>query len=249
MNMFLTLAYLFFIGSTLGWVAELLYRRFLSGANPERKWINPGFCVGPYVPLYGSGLCILYLLASIGEKNGVDTAGEKLLLFAGMALSMTAIEYIAGIVSLKFMHIRLWDYSKQWGNIQGLICPKFSLAWAILGAAYYFLIHPRILHAIDWLSRNLAFSFVIGLFYGVFLIDVVYSTKLIHRIKKLADENEVIVKYENLKAHVRSVHDRSAQKASFFFPLRSERPLNEHLRELRETLEQRRRTGGKKHAG
>lgn len=48
MNMFLTLAYLFFIGSTLGWVAELLYRRFLSGANPERKWINPGFCVGPY---------------------------------------------------------------------------------------------------------------------------------------------------------------------------------------------------------
>ena len=141
-------------------------------------------------------------------------------------------------------HVRLWDYSKQWGNIQGLICPKFR--WrAILGAAYYFLIHPRILHAIDWLSRNLAFSFVIGLFYGVFLIDVVYSTKLIHRIKKLADENEVIVKYENLKAHVRSVHDRSAQKASFFFPLRSERPLNEHLRELRETLEQRRRTEGK----
>ena len=87
------------------------------------------------------------------------------------------------------------------------------------------------------------------LLYGVFLIDVVYSTKLIHRIKKLADENEVIVKYENLKAHVRSVHDRSAQKASFFFPLRSESPLNEHLRELRETLEQRRRTGGKKHAG
>lgn len=69
MNMFLTLAYLFFIGSTLGWVAELLYRRFLSGANPERKWINPGFCVGPYVPLYGSGLCILYLLASIGKKT------------------------------------------------------------------------------------------------------------------------------------------------------------------------------------
>ena len=79
MNMFLTLAYLFFIGSTLGWVAELLYRRFLSGANPERKWINPGFCVGPYVPLYGSGLCILYLLAS--NRNRVysrDTLLEKI---------------------------------------------------------------------------------------------------------------------------------------------------------------------------
>ena len=189
MVLLLTLAYLFFIGSTLGWVAELLYRRFLSGANPERKWINPGFCVGPYVPLYGSGLCILYLLASLGEKHGVDTAGEKLLLFAGMALSMTVIEYIAGIVSLKFMKIRLWDYSKQWGNIQGLICPAFSALWAAVSAVYYFCVHPYILDALDWLSRNLAFSFVIGYFFGVFTIDLVYSAKLLSRIRKFADEH------------------------------------------------------------
>ena len=250
MNIFLTLAFLFFIGATLGWVLELLFRRFFSSANPERKWINPGFCVGPYPPLYGCGLCFLYLIASLEQFSIIrDPFWNRVVLFLIMAVCMTVTEYFAGLIALKGFHVRLWDYSKQWGNIQGLICPKFSLAWALLGAAYYFLIHPRILHAIDWLSRNLAFSFVIGLFYGVFLIDVVYSTKLIHRIKKLADENEVIVKYENLKAHVRSVHDRSAQKASFFLPLRSERPLNEHLRELRETLEQRRRTGGKKHAG
>ena len=56
MNIFLTLAFLFFIGATLGWVLELLFRRFFSSANPERKWINPGFCVGPYLPLYGCGL-------------------------------------------------------------------------------------------------------------------------------------------------------------------------------------------------
>ena len=231
MNIFLTLAFLFFIGATLGWVLELLFRRFFSSANPERKWINPGFCVGPYLPLYGCGLCFLYLIASLEQFSIIrDPFWNRVVLFLIMAVCMTVTEYFAGLIALKGFHVRLWDYSKQWGNIQGLICPKFSLAWAML-------------------SRNLAFSFVIGLFYGVFLIDVVYSTKLIHRIKKLADENEVIVKYENLKAHIRSVHDRSAQKASFFFPLRSERPLNEHLRELRETLEQRRRTGGKKHAG
>lgn len=69
MNLFLKLAYLFFIGSVLGWVLELFYRRFISSANPERKWINPGFCVGPYVPLYGSGLCILYLLRPSGTAT------------------------------------------------------------------------------------------------------------------------------------------------------------------------------------
>ena len=251
-QIFLIVLYLFFFGAVGGWVLELLFRRFFSGANPERKWLNPGFLFGPCLPLYGFGTVLLFILSELDHQLFGSFSGTFWyypVMFVVMALAMTLLEYIVGVVSFKGFHLRLWDYSKQWGNIQGLICPKFSLAWALLGAAYYFLIHPRILHAIDWLSRNLAFSFVIGLFYGVFLIDVVYSTKLIHRIKKLADENEVIVKYENLKAHVRSVHDRSAQKASFFFPLRSERPLNEHLRELRETLEQRRRTGGKKHAG
>ena len=161
MSMFLTLAYLFFIGSVLGWCLELVFRRFFSSANPERKWINPGFCVGPYVPLYGFGLCILYLLAHWGQVEGMDSSPlGRLLMFLCMAVSMTAIEYIAGILCLKLMKLRLWDYSKMWGNIQGLICPLFSTFWAILGAIYYFLVHPYILSALDWLANNLAFSFV-----------------------------------------------------------------------------------------
>lgn len=66
---FLYLAYLFFLGSLAGWVMEVLFRKFFSDSNPEHKWINPGFCVGPYVPLYGFGLCFLYLLADFGEKK------------------------------------------------------------------------------------------------------------------------------------------------------------------------------------
>ena len=66
MNFFLTLAYLFFIGSVSGWVLELFFRKFFSASNPEHKWINPGFCTGPYLPIYGFGLCALYLLARPG---------------------------------------------------------------------------------------------------------------------------------------------------------------------------------------
>ena len=239
MNLFLKLAYLFFIGSVLGWVLELFYRRFISSANPERKWINPGFCVGPYVPLYGSGLCILYLLASFGDSHGTDTAGGRVLLIAGMALSMTAIEYIAGLMSLKLMHVRLWDYSNQWGNIQGLICPQFSLIWAAASAGYYFLVHPHILDALQWLSENLAFSFVIGYFFGVFTIDVVYSAHLVTRIRQFAKENEVDIKLEQLKAHIRRRQDERREKANFLFAFRSSHSLAEHLREAQEAWEER----------
>ena len=62
MNLLFELCFLFFIGSVSGWVAELFYRRFFSDANPGRKWINPGFCTGPYLPLYGVGLGLVYLI-------------------------------------------------------------------------------------------------------------------------------------------------------------------------------------------
>ena len=61
MSIFLTLAYLFFIGSVFGWVLELFYRNL---TQKHSKWINPGFCTGPYLPIYGFGLCLLFLLAS-----------------------------------------------------------------------------------------------------------------------------------------------------------------------------------------
>ncbi|MCQ2558920.1 MAG: putative ABC transporter permease [Oscillospiraceae bacterium] len=234
MNLFLILAFLFSVGATAGWVLEVFYRRFFSSANPERKWINPGFCTGPYVPLYGFGLCLLYLIASM---ETVFPNIHKAVLFLMMAVSMTTIEYVAGVWLLKRMNIRLWDYSDEWGNIQGLICPKFSVYWSILGAAYYFLIHPHVLDALQWLSCNLAFSFVIGLFFGVFMVDVGHSTQIITKLRAYAVENDVIVRYEAVKLQIRQHHEAARSKYHFFRPFHSDKPLREHLKEMHEHLE------------
>lgn len=237
MNLLLILAFLFFIGSVTGWVIELLFRRFVSSSNPERKWINPGFCTGPYLPIYGCGLCLLYLIASLEDFNLIQNPVlNKVALFLAMALCMTVIEYIAGIVMLKTTNVRLWDYTNEWGNIQGIICPKFSLIWALLGAAYYFLVHPYILDTLNWLSKNLAFSFFIGLFFGFFIIDVVHSSQIIIKLKKFADENNVVIKYEEIKTNIRRYQDEIKQKYRFFSPFRSEKLLTEHLKEWRESL-------------
>ena len=238
MNFILTLAYLFFVGSVSGWVLELFFRKFFSASNPEHKWINPGFCTGLYLPIYGFGLCALYLLALLGRETGLDGSIQgRALLFLGMAVSMTLIEYIGGLLLLKGAKIRLWDYSNCRGNIQGLICPLFSFFWALLGAAYYFLIHPHILTALAWLSENLTFSFVIGLFFGVFLVDMASSAHWASRVKAFANENDVIVKVENLKAHIHAAQERASARVHFFFAFRSERPLAEHLREAHEAME------------
>ncbi len=240
MNMFLTLAFLFFIGSVSGWVMELLYRHYLAPENSERKWINPGFCTGPYLPLYGCGLCIMYLIACL-EKYifASNPALSKTVLLLVIAICMTAIEYLAGIMNLKVTKVRLWDYSNEWGNVQGIICPKFSALWAILGAVYYFLIHPHIIGAIYWLSDNLAFSFVIGLFFGIFIIDAAQSVHLVAKLKEYAEENEVIIRYETIKSHIRTRNEEIRARYHFFRPFRSDISLREHVAQLKDTFEKR----------
>lgn len=242
MNLFMKLAFLFSVGSVTGWCIELVFRRFFSAANPEHKWINPGFCTGPYLPIYGSGLCVLYLIARIENIDPFSSnAVNKIVLFATMAVCMTVIEYIAGMIALKGFKVRLWDYTDEWGNINGLICPKFSFFWAVLGAVYYFLVHPRVLNSLEWLAENLAFSFVIGMFYGIFIIDVVHSAQLITKLKAYAEENDVILRYETLKSEIRSWYDEASKKYHFFRPFRIERSLTEHIRASLEYIEVKRR--------
>lgn len=242
MGQLLTLSFLFFMGSVTGWVIELFFRRFFSSANPERKWINPGFCTGPYVPLYGLGLCAMYLIVSLEKYSALESVfWTRALLFITGAVAMTVIEYLAGLVSLKVLNVRLWDYSGQWGNIQGLICPKFSLAWAALVAVYYFAIHPHILDAINWLSHNLAYSFFIGFFFGVFTLDVVHSAQLVAKLRKFAVEKGVIVRYERLKAQIQADRDRRHERGRFFQPFRAAREPVAYLEDILEQLEKRRR--------
>lgn len=241
MPLFLVFAFLFCMGSVVGWGLEVFFRRFFSRANPERRWINPGFCTGPYLPLYGCGLCLLYFLSGLeGLELIPDPVGNRLCLFLVMAAAMTGIEYIAGLLALHVLKVRLWDYSGQWGNVQGIICPRFSLAWAVLGALYYFLVHPHILGALEWLSRNLAFSFFIGLFYGVFLIDVANSANLAVKLRRFAREYGVVVRYEAVKESIRRRKEEARQRFRFLWPLHTDIPLAEHLRGLRESFEERR---------
>ena len=238
MNEFLVLAFIFFVGSLAGWCLEVVFRKFFSGSNPEHRWINPGFLVGPYLPLYGFGLCTLYLLAGLEQYSVVsDPFWNKVLLFVVMAVAMTVIEYIAGEIFILGMHVKLWDYSGLWGNVKGIICPLFSFFWAVLGAVYYFLIHPYVLDSLQWLSENLAFSFVVGFFYGLFVVDLCYSLQLVAKVRKFAQEYDVIVKYEQLRERLRKEREQRIQKSRFFITLYTEGSLTEQLKWLREESE------------
>lgn len=214
MMIFLKLAFLFSVGSLLGWCIEVVFRRFA-----HKKWINPGFLVGPCLPLYGFSLVSLYLLAHIDVSFIENPITEKIVLFIIMAICITVVEYIAGLVFIKGMKIKLWDYSDRWGNIQGIICPLFTFFWMLLSAVYYFLVHPYILDELDWFVHHIEFSFVIGMYYGILVVDVIHSFKVADRIRKFATEKQIVVRLENFKA---SVEKEKKEHFKFLFPIHTE---------------------------
>ena len=198
MKLFLTILFLFSLGSIFGWVLELFYRRFFSA----KKWLNPGFLVGPCLPLYGFGLILLYLLASIRLDFIPAGFWREFVTIAAMGVAMTLVEFLAGLIFILGMKVKLWDYSDRRGNVLGIICPQFSIYWTLLGAAYRFLIHPFFANAVSWLFDHFAFIFVVGMFYGVLLVDVFWSFRLMARIRAFAKEHQIVVRLEEFKKSI-----------------------------------------------
>lgn len=86
---------LFVIGSLLGWIIELFFRRFIS----QKKWMNPGFLTGPYLPIYGFGVLLLYGVSnlSLGITNEILDVVIHVIV---IGICMTIIELIAGLILL-----------------------------------------------------------------------------------------------------------------------------------------------------
>lgn len=219
MTVFLQIVFIFYLGSTFGWTIELFFRRIV-----HKKWVNPGFLIGPYLPIYGFGLVFLTIIYFIFQSQSIN----PIIIILLMGFVMTLIELIGGLISLK-NKIRLWDYRDRWLNYKGIICPLFSVIWTIVGALYYYIIAENIINALDWFSENIAFSYILGIFTGLIIIDAFYSCKLYSKIKKYAKENNIIIKYEQLKVDIKEFQKSAREKYSFLNSFNQTKPLKNYL--------------------
>ena len=230
MKILLVMFFLFFIGSMIGWVIEVLFRRIFTA----KKWINPGFLTGPYLPLYGFGVVGLFAISIIPIDTGIQWLNAVTIILI-MGIVMTIIEYIAGLIFIKGMNIRLWDYSDRKGNIQGIICPLFSFFWLVVSALFYFFIDKPVIDAITWFVNHIEFAFFVGIFMGVFIIDVANSLNLSTKIRKFAKDNKIVVNIEKLKETLRDkVEEFEHKHPNFLFPLKSFESLKEQILSLKE---------------
>ena len=148
--------------------------------------MNPGFLTGPYLPIYGFGVVCLYAVSNISfgiEAEWLDIIIHILLI----GVLMTVVEFIAGLIFIKGLKVKLWDYSNRKGNIMGIICPLFSLIWLAVGSLYFFFVNPFFVSAINWISENLIYTYFIGGVIGAMLVDTAYSIHLGVRVKQFSE--------------------------------------------------------------
>jgi uncharacterized membrane protein len=190
--------FLFTTGGLFGWLLEVFYRRYFGGA---KQWINPGFLSGPFLPLYGTGVCLLYIVSDMHLEFWI-----KVLMFT---LVTTFIEYVTGEFFLRYYKTRLWDYSDLKVHFRGIISPLYSVYWTVLSLFFYFVLYPYFYNQIDYLYRNLELSLFVGIALGVLGVDMMNSFDIINRLKHFAEagEERVIIDYEQLKLEIREKID------------------------------------------
>ena len=106
------LVILFFIFAILGWMMEVIlkYIKF-------HHFINRGFLIGPYCPIYGAGVVVVTVLVG-GLIGYTGTIVETF--FAGFVIC-GALEYFTSWYMEKLFHARWWDYSQKPMNLNGRI--------------------------------------------------------------------------------------------------------------------------------
>ena len=78
--------------------------------------------------LCAGGLCLLALQALNRRLAGRPLALRCL---AGAGF-ITGFELAVGLLCNRLLGWRVWDYSAQWGNLWGQVCPRFSAYWYLL---------------------------------------------------------------------------------------------------------------------
>jgi len=170
---------IFLLGAFAGYILEFCFRNIV---HKSKNVIDPGFLKGPYLPLYGFGVLVLYILSSL-EINIL----LKILLFA---FSITILELITGLFFEKYFQIKLWDYSKNKLNYKGIICPLFSFIWTLLSLMFYYFVYPVIEEVSNFILYTPDLFFISGVVFGFFLIDVCISLNISYKIQKLTKINK-----------------------------------------------------------
>lgn len=171
--------------SFIGWACETVYCSIGS-----KNLVNRGFLIGPICPIYGFGaMIIIYLLQPY--------SGNMLTIFLAGIVATSALEYVTSVLLEKLFHLKLWDYSTYFCNINGRVCLQNSLMFGAMAVLLVWFINPFVEEHLNKMPQKPVIIIAVILF-AVLAADVILTVKTVVNLnRKLAALQEMIAELAN----------------------------------------------------
>lgn len=182
---------LFIIYSFIGWLIEVINSFVI-----EHKFVNRGFLMGPYCPIYGFGCLLLIILLS-------DYANEPLVLFALSIIVCSILEYFTSWLMEVIFKMRWWDYTNRKYNINGRICLETMVPFGLIGVLIVKYVNPFLVKILRTISPT-TINILCAILACFFIIDIIISSNIVFNFKTYV-RNSKKDATEDIKKHAKKV--------------------------------------------
>ncbi len=218
---------LFFVTAMLGWVMEVVCKLI-----QFHRFINRGFLIGPYCPIYGFGSVLITLLLS-------RYAESPLVVFLMGMIICGTLEYLTSYLMEKLFHARWWDYSQKRFNLNGRVCANTLIPFGLLGLGIIYGVKPFLFGLFAMIPQT-AMDILCGALTAIILTDAVISTTVLGKIRHTAE----LTGGDDTETITRSVRDALLRQGALVrrtlraFPYAKlyNKPLLECLRQRQQML-------------
>ena len=152
---------LFLAGSLVGWIYEEIFYWITEGMLRNR-----GILYGPWLPIYGIGTLCIYFMKPLKR--------HPVILFFLCALAAGVVEYLIGFAGIQLFGLRLWDYRGLLWNLDGIICFRSVVSFAVMGMGFLYLLEPAAEHLVKR-GRPSTLQTICLMLYLLFLTDCLVS--------------------------------------------------------------------------
>ncbi len=191
---------LFIMYSFLGWCMETT---LISIQN--KRFINRGFLLGPYCPIYGYGS--LFIVTLLGRYSY-----DPLVLFVMTVVVCSILEYFTSWIMEILFKARWWDYSKRKFNLNGRVCLYNAVAFGVLGLLVNYVLNPCFKGLIEKLSTSQLY-WVAGILATIYIIDNIISFIVIFGFRKVTKTVNSEKKEDNTEQITSMVRQLFAEKS------------------------------------
>lgn len=182
--------FIFFIFSVIGWLIEVSLKSI-----QFHRFINRGFLVGPYCPIYGLGALLIVMSNEWLGKYDSSNA----IIFLSSLLICGIVEYFVSYFLEKFYHARWWDYTNRPMNLHGRIWIGNLILFGIGGLAIVNIFNPlflSIFYRMDLKYREITAIIIAILMFSDYIVSYFVMKLIKVNVEKSKADNTEDIKQE-----------------------------------------------------